>query len=139
MDAAAATAPTRDTLRTPPAYYRAFEADTHSIFIINELRSFLTLQNYNDFELQLSHPAYERAESYLESASNRMSLLRPEFTPDGDGGIDIEWETQGRLLVLSCRKNADEDFISWRQANGRYEGDRASQSLLDQKLDWLIS
>ena len=141
LSPAAATAPTQDALLTPPAYYRAFAADTDSIVLINELGRFLTAENYNDFQLQLLASVYERAAKYLSGASNTLQIkeLRPDFIPDADGGIEIEWENQDRRLVLTCRRRADEDFISWREAGGRYEGNTASERLLIDKLNWLIS
>lgn len=137
--ASAATAP--DLIFNPPTAnvvcYRTFTADTDSVFIIRELRSFLAAENYNGFELQLSPSAYERAEAYLEFASSVMKLIPPEFTPDGDGGIDIEWDNQGRRLALNLSKSGEGDFISWREPNGRYEGGPASKILLVTRLLWL--
>lgn len=139
----AATAP--DLIFNPPtggiAYYRSFAADTDSISIINELRGFLRIENYNGLELQLSPPAYAKAESYLEAASStiRLSKLRPEFTPDGDGGIEIEWERNGRRLVVSFKAHpGDRDFISWREPQGRYDGREATKELLQDRLNWLL-
>lgn len=142
--AAAATTPTLDALRTPPAYYRSFAAgqDTDSIFIINELRSFLWLENHNGLELQLSPDAHKKAEEYLQTVGStiRLSQLRPEFAPDGDGGIEIEWERRGRRLVVSFKAHpADRDFISWREPQGRYDGREATKELLQDRLNWLLS
>jgi hypothetical protein len=139
--ASAATA--TDLILNPPlpiaGYVRTFAADTDSIAIITELRSFLRIENYNGFKLQLSTAAYEKAESYLEVASStiRLSQLKPEFTPDGDGGIDIEWERNGRHLALNFGASGEDNFISWREPLGRYEGEPATKELLMEKLRWL--
>jgi hypothetical protein len=137
--AAAAIAPTQGVGLTPPACHRAFAADTDSITLITELRSFLRRENYNGFELQISTVAYEKAESYLESASRtiRLSQLKPELTPDGDGGIDIEWERNGRHLALNFAGAGGGNFISWREPHGRYEGAPATKELLMERLNWL--
>lgn len=139
MNSAATAA---DVVFTPPtgggAYYRSFAADTDSIFIIRELQSFLTVENYNGLELQLGTSAYERAEAYLLAASATRMLLKPEFTPDGEGGIDIEWENNGRHLALSIRPaGVEPEFISWREPHCRYEGAPATVELFQTRLDWL--
>ena len=140
MIPSAATEPIQILWKSPIIYVRPFTADTESHFLIQELRSFLATENYNDFELQLLPDVYERAAVYIQGIRGiNLKRIKPEFTPDADGGIEIEWDHQGRRLVLSCRRRAGEDFISWREAGGRYEGDRASQRLLNDKLDWLIS
>ena len=136
----AATAPIKILWKPPVTYVRPFAADTESHFLIRELHSFLAAENYNDFELQLLPKVYERATAYIEAIKGiNLKVIRPQFIPDADGGIEIEWEYQERRLVLSCRRRAEEDFISWREAGGRYEGNNASQPLLNEKLDWLIS
>jgi hypothetical protein len=135
------TAPLKIISRPLSAYHRSFgTAATDNVAILRELDSLLTLENYNGFSVQASPYAYENALLYLENASNRMTIPRPELTPDGEGGIDIEWENLGRRLALSCRASErDRDFISWREPNGRYDGSPATQHLLNQKLDWLTS
>lgn len=133
-----------DRIRTIPipsresreAYHRKFHAATTAdIGFLGELDALLNLESYNDFVLQPTPYAYNNARRYLENVSGTVF---PEFTPDGEGGIDIEWEYQGRRLALSCRaRGIERDFISWREATGQYEGGPASQSLLNEKLDWL--
>ncbi len=138
---ATATTSTLLIISRPAVYHRSFgTAATDNVAIFRDLDSLLTLENYNGFNLQASPYAYENARQYLENASNRMTIPHPEFTPDGEGGIDIEWENQGRRLALSCRaSDCDRDFISWRELGGRYDGSPATQHLLNQKLDWLTS
>ena len=123
----------------PPAYHLSFRSvSTDTIGFIRELDALLTLENYNGFRLQASSWAYENARRYLQNASDIMVIPRPEMTPDGEGGIDIEWESQGRRLALSCRARENErDFISWREPAGRYDGREASHALLNERLDWL--
>lgn len=118
------------------AYHRRFHAATTTdIRFLRELDALLNLENYNDFVLQPTPYAYDNARRYLENVNRTVF---PEFTPDGEGGIDIEWEHQGRHLALSCRaRDIERDFISWREATGQYEGEPASQFLLNEKLDWL--
>jgi hypothetical protein len=137
----AATAP--DLMYTPlsadTACYDTFAADTKSIVWLRELDRLLTLENYNGLTLQVTQYAYETARHYLTQASNGLILLEPEFTPDGEGGIDIEWENKGRRLALNFSADGRGDFISWREPDARYEGERAEEALFLEKLDWLTS
>lgn len=114
-------------------------ADTDTIGLIKELEALLTLENYNGLTLQASQSAYENARRFIENAGNGMILPKPEITPDGEGGIDIEWENRGRHLALSCRAEPNQDFISWRESEGRYEGNEATETLLIDRLNWLTS
>lgn len=116
----------------------------HKLYPINdlliELNSFLRAENYNGLVLRLDPATHGRARTYLENAANVMVYPTPELTPDGDGGIEIEWENNGRRLVLSCKAHQDDiDFLSWREAQGQYDGRPASQDLLADRLAWLIS
>lgn len=125
--------------RPAPTYHLVFRpASTDTIGFIKELDTLLTLENYNGFALQATPHAYENARRYLENASNVMVLPQPDFTPDGEGGIDIEWENEGRRLALSCRAQGNQsDFISWREPGEQYDGEPASENLLKDRLDWL--
>jgi hypothetical protein len=118
---------------------RTFVADTESIIWIRELDRLLTLENHNGLTLQATNNAYENARAYLTAASRGWILPMPEFSPDGEGGIDIEWENKGRRLALNFSADGRGDFISWRDANSRYEGAPTEERLFLQKLDWLLS
>jgi hypothetical protein len=138
--ASAATAP--DLIFTPLAAniaaYRTFTADTKSLNWLRELDRLLTLKNHNGLTLQATNTAYENARAYLTAASSEWILPIPEFTPDGEGGIDIEWENKGRRLALNFSSDGSRDFISWREPNGRYEGGPTEERLFLQLLDWLM-
>jgi hypothetical protein len=141
--ASAATAP--DLIVRPLAanviYYSTFTftADTESIGWLRELNKLLTLENHNGLTLQATKNAYENARAYLTAASKGWILPIPEFTPDGEGGIDIEWENKGRRLALNFSSDGHGDFISWREPNSRYEGARTEERLFLEKLDWLMA
>jgi hypothetical protein len=128
-------------LRPTYTYYRRFEAaSTDTLPFLRALDALLTLENYNGFTLQATPQAHRNAKRYLENASYVIHIPMPEFTPDGEGGIDIEWENNGRHLALSCRARPDNpDFISWREPQGRYDGRPANQALLNERLEWLLS
>ena len=131
---------TTDRIARPiPAYHERFSAaSTDTLPFLRALDALLTLRGYNGFTLQPTTRAYQNARRYLESASYVMLIPTPEITPDGEGGIDIEWENQGRRLALSCRARENEiDFVSWREPAGRYDGSPATQRLLNERLDWL--
>jgi hypothetical protein len=99
----------------------------------------LGLPNTNGYTLQPTTKAYEHAKAFLKNAQAILGprLPRPSFMPDGEGGIDIEWERGDRNVTLSCRGRADQtDFIYWEE-NGDYEGRDATLALLIVKLPWL--
>jgi hypothetical protein len=136
-----ATIPSYYDLPRIKAYGESFvPVATDALGFLRELERLLALEDYNGFTLQPSPHAGRNARRYLMYASNRMHLPEAEFTPDGEGGIDIEWDYNGRRLALSCRSTSDSsDFISWREAGREYDGAEASQELLDERLKWLIS
>lgn len=108
------------------------------IALLDKLDAFLAAENYNGFTLRLDPNAREKARNYLQNAYNATVYPVPELTPDGEGGIDIEWENKGRHLALSIRPpGAEPDFISWREPQGRYEGAPATEELLNTRLEWL--
>jgi hypothetical protein len=137
----AATAPDLIYLpiTTEAAYYRTFAADTESVPWLRELYRLLTLENDNGLILQPTRNAFENTRYYLTEASKGLVLPVPKFTPDGEGGIDIEWENSGRRLALNFSADGTGDFISWREPDGRYEGEPAEGLLFLEKLDWLMS
>src|SRR5437660_2457458 len=77
---------------------------------IGELEALLALGNANGYTFRATHHAYQNAKSYLENASAVMSTLfpRPSLTPDGEGGIDVEWTNRDREVTLSCRSGANQ-------------------------------
>lgn len=126
---------------TPPAICRPLGriAWTDTIGLFPALRNLKTLNNENGLTLRASDDAYANACRYLEAAGEQFRLPMPEFTPDGEGGIDIEWESQGRHLAINFSAEGNGDFVSWREPGGRYEGEPATEGLFIEKLDWLLS
>jgi hypothetical protein len=109
------------------------------IALLERLDAFLVIENYNGFTLRIDPETHARARRYFEDAYEAVIYPVPELTPDGEGGIDIEWETRGRHLALNVRSReaTQPDFISWREPEGRYEGDVVTQELLNDRLRWL--
>ncbi|HEY6804476.1 MAG TPA: hypothetical protein VI306_12940 [Pyrinomonadaceae bacterium] len=104
-----------------------------------QLAQMLTLKNENNLELRATQAAYDNALTFLRYATERMTIPLPNLTPDGEGGIDIEWERNGRHLALNCGGLGTGNFVAWRGPNDRYEGEPATNELLTQKLNWLKS
>jgi hypothetical protein len=114
-------------------------AATDTFALFRALDELLTLENTNGYTFQASEKAYRSAREYIEVASAELgsSFLEPEFVPDGEAGIDIEWNRAQRTLTLSCRgSGAQKDYIYWEE-NGSYEVKDASLSLLINRLEWL--
>jgi len=119
--------------------YRTFAASTDTIPFLSELDRMLGLENANGYTFQATTKAHEHAKIFLKDAQAILgaSLPRPSFMPDGEGGIDIEWDRGDRNVTLSCRGRANQiDFIYWEE-NGAYDGHDASLALLISKLNWL--
>lgn len=137
-----ATAPIQILWKPTITYVQPFTADSDSRVWLPELERLLTLENQNGLTLQATQNAFENAKTYFTEAGKRFllsTLPMPEFTPDGEGGIDIEWENKGRRLALNFSSDGQGDFLSWREPNGRYEGEPARERLFIQKLEWLMN
>jgi hypothetical protein len=143
MDGALATS--RPLIAPPPqVYYGAFiSADTSTIGLMRslnkELDTLLTLENCDGYIFQASQHAYENAKLYIEMGATFVGPLfrRPEFVPDGEGGIDIEWANGGKKMTLSCRGNdTKRDYIYW-EKDGQYEAKDFTPIRLVNKLLWL--
>jgi hypothetical protein len=130
-----------DGYLNPPAICRPLGRvlSTDTVELFSALRDLKSLHNENGLILRPSDEAYANAYGYLEAASEEFRLPMPEFTPDGEGGIDIEWQNQGRHLAINFSAAGNGDFISWRAPGGRYEGEPITEELFIDKLDWLMS
>lgn len=141
MDAATATAPI--LLPQRPRYSVAFQpAETDTINFIRDLVALLTVENANGYTFQASLHAYERAKTYMRLLTLfARPLPRPEFVPDGEGGIDIEWERGQKRLAISCRANPEQqDCIYWRDLDkGGYEAGEITLGCMMDRMNWLRS
>ena len=135
----AATKPKPIIFWPAPAYRSFCSAATDTISFRPQLDELLTVENAHGYAIQASTRAHSNTLTYLEPASASLGRLfpKPEFIPDGEGGIDTEWENGRRNLTLSCRgRDNQADFIYWEE-NGDYDGAEASLELLLDKLEWL--
>jgi hypothetical protein len=111
--------------------------------VLGELDALLRVENSNGYTFQASRHAYENARAYLESIRFSISSdfrYRPTLIPDGEGGIDIEWESGRKRVAISCRANQDQqDCIYWREVGaGNYEARDVSPDGLRDRLTWLF-
>lgn len=102
-----------------------------------ELDAFL-----NDVEmptnLRLTLQAYLNARQRLIDTSALLSS-KPELILDGDGGIDIEWMKDGRLLMYACRANPDQRNYIYFQSGAAYGGKDYSSIYSTDRLNWLLN
>jgi hypothetical protein len=106
---------------------------------LSKLDELLTLKNENGYIFQASIRAHRNAEAYLEAAASILgtSFAVPEFIPDGEGGIDIEWSNGQKQVTLSCRATGSQrDYIYWEES-GSYEAKDFTLALLVTRLMWL--
>jgi hypothetical protein len=82
---------------------------------IRELDSIMARGGRNNGRVGLTVDAYRKAVgliTYLYSRLDSDAFPDPSFIPDGEGGIDIEWESDGKEIMMSCRaKPEDTGFI----------------------------
>lgn len=128
---------------TPAVNYRAAfcSADTDTVTFVPQLDALLTAENANGYTFQPTLYAYKHARNYLEVLSriSGRSLPQPDLVPDGEGGVDIEWENGSRRVAISCRANPDQkDCIYWREIGaGGYEARDMNLLRVMERLRWL--
>lgn len=84
--------------------------------------------------------AHEHARDWTIIAFSRANagVPAPDFIPDGEGGIDIEWMNGEREVTLSCRARPTlkGNYIYWQDAD-EYDAKGVSIFLLTDRLNWL--
>ena len=107
-----------------------------------KLDSMQNLENAHGYTFSATPRAYKNAKLFLEGIRFQISAdfrLRPSLMPDGEGGIDIEWESGEKEITLSCRgSESQQDFIYWQEGD-KYDAGDATPELLRTRLHWLIS
>jgi hypothetical protein len=88
--------------------------------ILDDLAALNNKENVDDYIFKPTKRAYRTAEFYVRKLYEKMgdAFPAPSFIPDGEGGVDIEWEVEGKELTLSCRaKSEQEDFLYVKKGN----------------------
>ena len=141
MDTATATAPI--LLLQRPRYTVAFQSgDSDTISFIRDLDALLTLEKSNGYTFQATPHAYTRAKTYMRVLTHfARPLPRPEFAPDGEGGIDIEWELGSKRFAISCRATSDQqDCLYWRDLDkGGYQATEVTLGGMMNRINWIRS
>jgi hypothetical protein len=135
-----ATDPARILHVARPNYSQhAISASTSTVPYLPALNDLLTLENRNGYTFQACLRAHAHAEVYLEAATAILGdkFPAPEFVPDGEGGIDIEWSKNARRLTLSCRATEDQNDYIYSEENGVYDARDFTLALLITRLHWL--
>ena len=70
--------------------------------------------------------------------TSALVVQKPRITLDGEGGIDIEWEHSGRLLMFSCRANANQQDYIYFQDHDTYGGADYSSIYSADRLNWFL-
>lgn len=83
--------------------------------LLDELDRIRVRDGRNNGRVELTVDAYRTAAgliTYLYSRHDSDAFPGPSFIPDGEGGIDIEWESDGKEVMMSCRaKPGQLEFI----------------------------
>jgi hypothetical protein len=106
---------------------------------LNQLISLLGASASDDLAPSLTTNAYTTAKTWLLAAHAILGerFLRPSLVSDGEGGVDIKWRHNGRLLMIGCTTSRD-DFIYFRQ-NNDYDTLEPTIFKLRDRLTWLLS
>ena len=85
-------------------------------------------------------PTYYSYSNARKKVVETSALLRekPELTLDGEGGIDIEWQNDGRLLMYACRATPSKGDYIYFQFGNEYGGKDYSPIYSTDRLNWLL-
>lgn len=105
-----------------------------------KLNNLLNNKNIDGYIFKPTVHALKAARKYLLMAHIIMGqfYFDPAIIPDGEGGIDLEWESADKHLMLSFRNVPERKDILYYQYNDEYGGDEINLPLLKEKLQWLI-
>lgn len=108
--------------------------------ISEELDKVMRDDDYDDDYLPPTEIAFKRVHDLLAEAYQRFgdNLIIPYFVPDGDGGLRVEWEYQGRevrLLWPAQDTNPGNIYFEEGEVCGIEE---ATPNTFLKRLDWLL-
>lgn len=84
--------------------------------------------------------ALEHARRWAINVHSVLDALPvPDFVPDGEGGVDIEWTVDERLVCLSCRAfpTLKGNYFYW-QGTNEYDAEAVTPPGLLRRLQWLL-
>lgn len=105
-----------------------------------KLNALLDNKNTNGYVFKPTMLAFNNARTRLLLAYKLLgqAYFEPSIVPDGEGGIDIEWEKGGKHLLLNCQATSSQkDFLYYQQGT-EYAAKDFSVLLFKEKLSWLI-
>jgi hypothetical protein len=110
-------------------------ASTWVIESLGELDAFLSNQTSDTFQ-PTGHSYFTARRRLIELSA--LLNGKPEIILDGEGGIDIEWQKDGRLLMFACRANPNmRDYIYY-EYDGKYGGADYSAIYSSIRVNWLL-
>lgn len=108
--------------------------------ILDELDELRHNQDRDGYAFRPTPYAFEHARRWVITtySSADRELPRPEFVPDGEGGIDIEWAQDDREVSLSCRAfpTLKGNYIYWQDVE-EYDAQAVTLLGLLERLRWL--
>jgi hypothetical protein len=106
----------------------------------DDLDGLLRTSNANERQFRPTNHAYIQAKSWIAQANSILGrrFIRPSLTPDGEGGIDIEWVFGTREIMIGCRALDSQPDQIYYQAGEEYGAVRLSTATLKKQLDWLL-
>lgn len=128
------------TLKSQPIN-KFLEAQDPVWRVIDDVLALSKSPNTHGYTFQPSDYAINRANNFawvLRYRFLRREISLPQVISDGEGGIDLRWKTDRKLVNLSVRSSdRHKDFIYWKEQGGEYDGKEATIQLLRDQLTWL--
>jgi hypothetical protein len=96
-------------------------------------------ENFEDYVFKPTTHSYRTAKSYIKALyPSDKDFPEPAIDPDGNGGIELQWNHGRKILILGCRPNrGQKDFIYYQ--DGQHGMMEASPLNLNERLTWLTS
>lgn len=118
-------------------------ANNPALRVIDEILALQKAENFNGYTFQPSDWAVNHAMNFVWAVRylfTRSHTPTPKVIPDGEGGIDLRWKVNNKLVNLSVRANdRHKHFIYWKEQESEYDGKEAGLTLLRDKLTWLMN
>ena len=93
---------------------------------------------YNGYQIRPTEHAYRNARRVMDLA-RLNGFPEPEYTPDGEAGIDLEWREGARVVSVACRANAGLPDYVYHQDGSGYDARAADDEYILDRLRWLVS
>ncbi len=116
-------------------------APSHWESLEERLNEVMQDDDYDEDYAAPSESAYTRTKTFLYEACKVFedNLRIPYFVPDGDGGLRVEWEYQGREVRLLCPAQDAQSGNIYFEEGEVYGVEEATVTAFLKRLGWLLT